>query len=79
MMHPMTVEALAHGALQPFRCECCDRELNTHTMTWLERHSRTGEWAEPGSTTWSDGPESQGHFPFGKACAKRALEASGHR
>ena len=57
-------------------CECCARRLHPRTMVWLELNCETGELAKAGSAPWSDGPQSQGSFPYGRACARRALKQS---
>lgn len=54
-------------------CEKCARDINEKTSVWLEM-SLKGEWVIPGSAEWSNGPESQGCFPFGKDCANKVLE-----
>lgn len=55
--------------------QCCHRcEENLTDPVWLELNSATGEWVEAGSADWSDGPDSQGAFPFGAACARRVLK-----
>ena len=56
-------------------CERCGEELKPERIVWLELNSATGEWAKPGTTTWTDGPDSQGAFPFGADCAKRAQQS----
>lgn len=56
-----------------FRCYRCGRELDPESVVWLELNCSTGEWVESDSAPWSDGPESQGCFEFGKACAARVL------
>ena len=54
-------------------CERCGATLTPQTVAWLELNSRTGEYAVPGTTEWSDGPDSQGCFPFGKDCAEKVV------
>lgn len=56
------------------RCERCGEWLNRKRMVWLELNCTTGEWIKAGSAPWSDGPASQGCFPFGAACARRVLK-----
>ena len=63
-----------HGVTD-FVCECCERELNPKTLTWLELNAVTCEYARPGKAKWSDSDESQGCFPFGQACARRILKS----
>lgn len=53
-------------------CHRC--EENLIEPVWLELNSATGEWVKAGSADWSDGPDSQGAFPFGTACARRVLK-----
>lgn len=55
------------------RCQRCDEELHPDRIVWLELNSHTGEWTKE-AKEWTDGPESQGWFPFGVACAKRRLK-----
>jgi hypothetical protein len=76
--HPITVQMVKFHAernLGPYKptCECCGRELDLNTMTWLELNAQTLEYARPGTAPWSDGPASQGSFPYGQACARRIL------
>ena len=72
-MHTITAVILDRHPSTTFECECCGRALDPHTLTWLELNHATHEWARPGTAPWSDGPESQGSFTFGKACARRKL------
>jgi hypothetical protein len=56
-------------------CERCRELLAPERVVWLELNCRTGEWAKPGTTDWSDKEGvSQGSFPFGAACARRVLK-----
>ena len=52
------------------RCQHCDKELHENRMEWLELSFKTGRWYKPGSCPED---ESQGCFPFGRACAKTVL------
>lgn len=52
------------------RCECCGRELDAAKTVWLELSFRTNRWY-PAHECPPD--ESQGHFPFGSACAAKTL------
>jgi hypothetical protein len=51
-------------------CECCGRKLHEGRMAWLEKSFKTNRWYEPGECPPD---ESQGCFPFGKACARNAM------
>ncbi len=53
-------------------CEHCSRELQDETKTvWLEKSFKTNRWyAAHGCPP----DESQGHFPFGEACARKVLK-----
>ena len=66
-----TGESLArknHGV--PVRCTCCDRDLSGHAVRMLELDQRTGAYHDCGGVPaeWS-----QGAFPFGLKCARKAL------
>lgn len=54
------------------RCERCGRR---HVRGWvyLELDSRANTWHPPGAVRAAD---SQGLFPFGRACAASALKAA---
>ena len=69
-MHPLTKTLIDNGFQTEFSCERCGVQLDPETLVWLELNCHTGEWAEPGSQPWSDTEQSQGCFPFGRACAK---------
>lgn len=53
-------------------CTCCGRALKTK-FAWLELDQRTDTYHDLGGV-----PEdkSQGWFPFGMTCAKRAIKAA---
>ena len=51
-------------------CEHCGKELHEHKTAWLELSFRTGRWYALGECP---ADESQGCFPFGRACAKAVL------
>lgn len=55
-------------ASQPF-CQCCERSLRGR-FAWLEHDQRTGTFTDA-----EDVPaeKSQGWFPFGLTCARKAL------
>lgn len=52
------------------RCERCSEELRPGREVWLELDQRTNTYTDDGTVPES---HSQGGFPFGKACSKRAL------
>ncbi len=53
------------------RCERCDQALDPSKAIWLELHVENLTWHAAGDAL---PPEvSQGCFPFGAACARRAL------
>lgn len=58
-------------------CECCERRLNPKTLVLLELNCETGELVKPGTAPWSDGPQSQGCFTYGRTCARRLLKERG--
>ena len=68
---PWTVEeaqTILKGAIY---CTRCGEQLNPHRAVWLELNQSTGTYHVEGTVP----PEkSQGGLPFGKACARRALE-----
>jgi hypothetical protein len=80
----MAVLKLAYAPLLEFElpdddgdyiCSECEREIKKGREVWLELNGRTGELATEGQGhEWSDGPDSQGWFPFGADCAKRLLK-----
>lgn len=72
-MHRITKALMVEHGVTHFECHCCDRQLNPKTLTWLELNASTGEWARPGKAVWTDGPNSQGCFEFGQACARKRL------
>jgi hypothetical protein len=49
-------------------CECCGKKLDDAKIVWLELDTRTDEYTSDAV------PEeySQGAFPFGAGCAKKA-------
>jgi hypothetical protein len=51
-------------------CEHCGRKLDESKIVWLELSFRTGQWFQPGACPEN---ESQGGFPFGRACAKTVM------
>jgi len=51
-------------------CEHCGRALDETKIAWLELSFRTGRWYSDGKCPEE---ESQGGFPFGKACARTVL------
>ena len=58
---------------RPERCECCNRILDKAKIVWLELSWKTNTWHEPGTI---DEDISQGCFPFGPGCAKKALKGT---
>lgn len=49
-------------------CECCGKKLDDAKIVWLELDTRTDEYtSEAVSEEFS-----QGAFPFGAGCAKKA-------
>lgn len=59
---------------QKHRCECCDRSLHNKRIKWLELNCDTGAWSDP-DKGHLPAELSQGCFPFGVACAAKALRA----
>ena len=57
-------------------CNCCGRKLNDAKTDWLELSFRTNVWYLPGECPQD---ESQGCFPFGKACARKTLRDQPHK
>lgn len=55
-------------------CEKCGRELNPQDAVWLELNCSTGKWRD---NTFPEFPpeQSQGWFPFGKACADKVIHS----
>ncbi len=53
-------------------CECCERELHSDRIVWLELSFVTSQYASLDNDT-IPADESQGCFPFGKACAAKVL------
>jgi len=71
-MHWITkIHRKVHGITEPETCQCCGRILNDRTMVWLELNCRTGRYVANG--VFLPDEESQGFFPFGKACAEKML------
>lgn len=62
------------NATEKYYCECCEKALNPETMVWLELNTITARYHREGEVPEA---ESQGSFPFGKACAKRVLANGG--
>ena len=59
------------------QCECCGRSLrDPDKAVWLEKSFKTNRWYAA-HTCPPD--ESQGHFPFGEACARKALSTGARR
>lgn len=54
---------------EPIYCEKCGRELNPKRIVWLELNCMTGLYHREGEVPEED---SQGWFPFGPDCAKKA-------
>lgn len=52
-------------------CERCHEVLKPATIVWLEFDQRAGLYREPGTVPEED---SLGCFPFGKHCAKLAIQ-----
>lgn len=52
-------------------CECCGKKMDDSKIVWLELDTRTDEYTSEAV------PEafSQGAFPFGAGCAKKADSA----
>jgi hypothetical protein len=54
------------------RCNCCDRELNPDRTVWLEYDQRRDTYHDvDGEVPETD---SLGAYPFGTACARKALK-----
>lgn len=58
------------------RCERCNEKLKPGTEVYLELNNKTGLYSDPDKVNLGE-DESQGGFPFGKACAKRVLANGG--
>ena len=52
------------------RCNHCGKKLAPTRIVWLEHNSHHGTWHEANTQPEA---ESQGHFAFGKDCAKKVL------
>jgi hypothetical protein len=52
-------------------CTHCDRPLNPNKIVWLEKSFETNRWFPEHQCPPK---ESQGHFPFGAACARKTLK-----
>lgn len=55
------------------RCYRCNEPLNPARTTYLEFNIRTGAWSDPDASGPLPAAESQGCFPFGRACAATVL------
>ena len=55
----------------PLVCNRCDRELDEAKAVWLELDMLTGLYHAEGN--FPEDGESQGHFEFGAACARKEL------
>lgn len=53
-------------------CTKCDEELKPGRAVWLELNCMTGQYRAEGDPEFPEA-DSQGWFPFGSKCAKRAL------
>lgn len=51
-------------------CTCCGKRLKESNKVWLEMDRTTGTYHKPGTVP---AEKSQGEFPFGKTCAKKAV------
>ena len=56
-------------------CERCKRPI-TDDCVWLELSWRTGKYHLEGTI---EAEESQGFFPFGRACSKTVLKNKGNK
>ena len=52
-------------------CHHCGRTLDENKAVYLELSFKTGRWYDEGECPQE---ESQGGFPFGKACARKMLK-----
>lgn len=59
---------------EPVRCERCGEALAPINRVWLELSFETGRYKAAGEVPAA---ESQGCFPFGKACAAAVMSAGG--
>jgi len=57
-------------------CEHCGEKLDPETAVWLELSHRRNRFTDPAKGALHE-EESQGCFPFGKACAATVLAAHG--
>jgi len=56
-----------------FFCERCNKGLHADEIVWLELNCDTGVFHKSGTVS---ADQSQGCFPFGKACARRSINKS---
>lgn len=59
--------------MNAIRCERCGEALKRTQAVWLELSLIDGRYYKD----LPDGHESQGGFPFGKTCAKVAIQEAG--
>lgn len=52
------------------RCERCGKPLDGTSTVWLDLNVHTHQYSK---TPWPES-DSQGSFPFGRACAETVLE-----
>ena len=53
----------------PYICSCCGKVLKTNKAIWLELSTKTSKYYLKDVVPEQD---SQGYFPFGITCAKKA-------
>jgi hypothetical protein len=70
-MHEITQASLAEDPKTKFHCVCCDKVLKNHaTIQWVEM-TESGVYYKTTSTL-PEGEVSQGCFPMGSACYRKA-------
>jgi hypothetical protein len=62
-----------HPNVVHYFCTKCGKELDRNDISWLEKSWVTNEYSDPSITVLPE-KESQGLFPFGKACAKKVVD-----
>ena len=62
--------ATSHAVLVDLHCEHCGQRLDRDKAVWLEFSFRTGRWYH---AEQCPPDESQGYFPFGRACARKVV------
>lgn len=54
-------------------CTRCKEPIKANRVNWLELNNWTNEYTDPDKAGFLPEEQSQGCFPFGADCAKRAL------